>query len=172
MMEPKRPVESESIDQTISRRSGVGPNELIAGWQSVLSRMLDQMQNFLQPARIITFQRITPHEQSVFQQIVQQIDLSEQVWGAYLPPSVRNQLMYTNQGLSIPADEAVPRDDGVLLFSRQTSHQTIVNGLLAHPPFAPAVDVYDQSALLAGYVYASIDECLANLTEVIQAHLS
>lgn len=78
------------MGQTIVRRSGVGPNDLIAGWQSVLSRMLDQMQPFLQPARIITFQRMHPYEQGVFQQIIQGVSLSEQAWGIYLPPSVRS----------------------------------------------------------------------------------
>jgi hypothetical protein len=171
-MKPKEPIESESMGQTIVRRSGVGPNDLIAGWQSVLSRMLDQMQPFMQPARIITFQRMQSYEQGVFQQINQQVTMSEQAWGIYLPPSVRNQLMYTNQGLDIPAGEAAPRDDGVLLFSQPTSHDTIVNGLLAHQPFAPAVDVYEKGALLAGYVYDNIDACLADLTAVIQTHLS
>ncbi|MBT8369488.1 MAG: hypothetical protein KJO34_00895 [Deltaproteobacteria bacterium] len=171
MMEPSGPNEPESMDQIISQRSGVGPNELIAGWQSVLSRMLDQMHPFLKPARIITFRRLSPYEQKVFQQIVQQVNVSEAAWGVYLPPSVRNQMIYTNQGLRIPAEETVPRDDGVLLFSRPVSHKTIVNGLLAHPPFAPAVDVYNRGALLAGYVYDGIDQCLADLTAVIQTHL-
>jgi len=171
-MEPKKPIETESMDQIIARRSGVGPNDLIAGWQSVLSRLLDQMQPFLQPANIITFQRINLHEQGVFQQIVERVTLSEKTWGVYLPPSVRNQLMYTNQGTSIPADEAIPKDDGVLIFSRLASYDTIINGLLAHPPYAPAVDVYDQGALLAGYVYDGIGECLADLTAVVQTHLS
>jgi len=171
-MEPKKPIKSESMDQTIARRSGVGPNELIAGWQSVLSRMLHQMQTFSQPARIVTFQRINSHEQGVFQNVTQRVRVPDQAWGVYLPPSVRNQLMYTNQGLSIPADETIPKDDGALLFSRSDSHQTIVNGLLAHPPFATAVDVYDSGALLAGYVYDGIDDCLANLSAVIETHLS
>lgn len=171
-MEPKEPIETERMDQTIARRSGVGPNDLIAGWQSVLSRLLNQMRPFLQPARIITFQRINLHEQGVFQQIVERVALSEKTWGVYLPPSVRNQLMYTNQGTSIPADEAIPKDDGVLIFSRLTSDNTIINGLLAHPLYAPAVDVYDQGALLAGYVYDGKGECLAGLTAVIQTHLS
>jgi hypothetical protein len=170
-MRPKEPIESESMGQTIAQRSGVGPNELIAGWQSVLRRMLEQMQPYLQPARIITFQRIHPDEQGVFEHIIKRVTMSEKVWGIYLPPSARNQLMYTNQGLEIPANESVPRDDGVLLFSGTTSHDTIVNGLLAHQPFAPAVDVYDQGALLAGYVYDDIGECLAHLTAVIKTHL-
>ena len=171
-MKTKESIASDSMGQTIERRSGVGPNDLIAGWQSVLSRMLDQMQPFLKPARIITFQRIHAYEQGVFQRIIQRVTMSANTWGIYLPPSVRNQLMYTNQGLDIPAGETVPRDDGVLLCSRTTSHKTIVNGLLAHQPFAPAVDVYDQGALFAGYVYDNIGECLDDLTAVIQTHLS
>jgi hypothetical protein len=117
-MKPKETIESESMEQTIVRRSGVGPNDLITGWQSVLSSMLDQMQPFLQPTRIITFEHIHPYEQGVFQQIVQRVTMPEKAWGIYLPPIVRNQLMYTNQRLEIPAGEAVPRDDGVLLISR------------------------------------------------------
>jgi hypothetical protein len=58
-----------------------------------------------------------------------------------------------------------------LLFCRPTSNETIVNCLLAQPPFAPAVDVYDRDALLVGYGYNGIDECLADLTAVIQTHL-
>lgn len=74
-MKPKEPIESENMGRTIVRRSGVGPNDLIAGWQSVLSRMLKQMQPFLQPARIITFQRIHAYEQGVFRQIIQGVGL-------------------------------------------------------------------------------------------------
>jgi hypothetical protein len=31
--------------------------------------------------------------------------------------------------------------------------------------------VYDNGQLLAGYVYSTIDECIDNLTKVLQIHL-
>jgi hypothetical protein len=37
--------------------------------------------------------------------------------------------------------------------------------------FTPAIDVYDNGQLLAGYVYNTIDECVDNLTTVLQIHL-
>jgi hypothetical protein len=37
--------------------------------------------------------------------------------------------------------------------------------------FTPAIDVYDNGQLLAGYVYNTIDECVDNLTRVLQIHL-
>jgi hypothetical protein len=42
---------------------------------------------------------------------------------------------------------------------------------LAKPPFTPAIDVYDNGQLLAGYVYNTIDECIDDLTKVLQIHL-
>jgi hypothetical protein len=37
--------------------------------------------------------------------------------------------------------------------------------------FTPAIDVYDNGQRLAGYVYNTIDECVGNLTRVLQIHL-
>ena len=170
-MTPKTDTQTTRLDQTISQRSGVGPNELVGGWQAILSNLLNQMNPYLKRAQIVTFQHLTTDESQIFQQAARQILVPQSVCGIYLPPSVRNQMMYTNQGRDIPADEGRPADDGVLLFSRHSSFDTIVNGLLAHPPCAPAVDVYENGALLAGYVYDSIDACLASITDVIQTHL-
>ncbi len=159
------------IDQTIFRRTGVGSNELIKGWQSVLIRLLDHLGPHLQAAHIVTFQKLSTAEEKMYRHILQRVTVPKGVCGVYMPPSARNQIMYTNRGLDIPAAEITPKDDGVLLFSRQSSHSTILNVLLAHPPFTPAVDVYDRGAMLAGYVYDSIDDCLASMASIIDTHL-
>jgi hypothetical protein len=54
---------------------------------------------------------------------------------------------------------------------RRTDLNVVVNTLLAKPPFTPAIDVYDNGQLLAGYVYNTIDECIGDLTKVMQTHL-
>jgi hypothetical protein len=71
----------------------------------------------------------------------------------------------------VPEAELQPKDDGVLLFSRPSSHAIIINSLLAHSPYAPAIDVYDQGSLLAGYVFKSIDECLDSISHIIDTYL-
>lgn len=159
------------IEETISRRTGVGPSSLVSGWQSFLTKLLEQMAPYLQPGKIITFQHLLSQEIQRFEEIVNTIPVSEGICGVYLPPSVRNQLMYTNQGMDIPAEESEPGDDGVILFTRPLSYGTIVNVLLAHRPCTPAVDVYDRGALLAGYVYDSIEDCLSSVEKIIQTHL-
>jgi hypothetical protein len=47
----------------------------------------------------------------------------------------------------------------------------VINALMAKPPFTPAIDVYDNGQLLAGYIYNTIDECIGDLARVLQIHL-
>jgi hypothetical protein len=155
------------IEKTISKRAGVGPNEMIRGWQNMLIDLLEQLAPYLKPARLITFQNLTPEEQKTFQRVLQHITIPDKACGVYLSPNARNQMLYTNRGAAIPAEARTPPDDGVLLFSAASSHNTVINCLLAHPPHLPAIDVYQDGALLAGYVYESIDACIASLSDVI-----
>jgi hypothetical protein len=145
---------------------------MVKGWQSILENLLDHLAPYLQPSRIVTFRHLIPNEIQMFQKITERVEIPESACGVYLAPSARNQMLYTNQGLKIPEAETMPKDDGVLLFSRSSSRETILNVFLAHPPYAPAIDVYDRGALLAGYVYESIDDCLASITNVIATYLN
>lgn len=140
---------------------------MIRGWQTMLANLLGQLAPYLKPSRIVTFHTLTQDEQHVYQRITENVKFTAPACGVYLSPSVRNQLMYTNRGKEIPDEALISPDDGVLLFSRKDSHDTIVNALLAHAPHAAAVDVYDKDSLIAGYVYNSIDECLRDLGKVV-----
>jgi len=64
-----------------------------------------------------------------------------------------------------------PPDEGIVLGCRKTDLTVVVNALLAKPPFTPAVDVYDDGQLLAGYVYNTIDECIGGLSDIFKTHL-
>jgi hypothetical protein len=64
-----------------------------------------------------------------------------------------------------------PPDAGIFLSSRANDFGVIVNALFAHPPFTPAVDVYDRGQLIAGYTYYQIKECIQALSELLPVHL-
>ena len=65
-----------------------------------------------------------------------------------------------------------PPDEGIILATRKNDFNVVINALLAKPPFTPAIDVYDDGQLLAGYTYNTSDECVGDLTKVLQIHLS
>ncbi len=159
------------IEDTISRRAGVGPSDMVKGWQSMLTTLLSRMEPYLQNGMVVTFQHLTPDEKTLFERITGVLDVPEPVRGLYLPPSVRNQMLYTNRGASIPEEAAHPADDGVLLFSLPSSDATIVNALLAHSPHTPAIDVYQEGAMIAGYMFDAVDDMLAALNGVIRTFL-
>jgi len=162
---------SQRIEDTISRRAGVGPSDMVKGWQSMLTTLLARMQPYLQPGMLVTFQQLTPGEKTLFERITDILTVPEPVQGLYLPPSVRNQMMYTNRGAAIPEGAAHPADDGVLLFSLPSADATIVNALLAHSPHTPAIDVYQEGAMIAGYMFDAVDDMITALNGVIKTFL-
>ena len=159
------------VDATISKRAGFGSNALVRGWQAMLAQLLSQLKPYLKPARIITFAQLTPIETALFERIESTTQLPASACGVFISPSVRNQIFYTNRGRTIPDEGSTPPDDGVVLFCNPDCGDPIINVLLAHPPYAAAVDVYHQGGLLAGYVYDTIDDCLSSLSDVVHTYL-
>lgn len=159
------------IDETISSRVGIGPDLLVAGWQKMLADLLTQLQGYLQPEQVVTFRDLTPQEKLIFQRLRDVTSLSSHVVGLYLAPSVRNQMMYTNRGESIPAEALRQVDDGAVLFASSKAVDPLINVLLAHPPHAAAIDVYAQQSLLAGYTFPSVSECLDQVQSVVEIYL-
>ena len=159
------------LQNTLANRTGTGPSDLVKGWQALLNNVLERMQPYLKTGMLVTFQQLTQKEKALFERMVDTIDTPGPVQGLYLPPSVRNQMMYTNRGAPVPEDAMHPADDGVLLFALPGESDTVVNALLAHPPHTPAIDVYEEGMMIAGYMYDSTDEMLAEIDRVVKTHL-
>ena len=163
--------QAEFVASTVGKRVGAGPNAMVSGWQAMLTDLLTRMRPYLQPGRMVTFRDLRATEKNTFEHLLQSISIPAAAVGLYLPPSVRNQIMYTNRGEQIP-DEAQRRvDDGAALFCRHEEAEPLVNVLLARPPHTASIDVYCGGALLAGYTYRSVSECIAHLQKVVTTHL-
>ena len=163
------------VADVIGQRVGAGENEQVAGWQKMLTGLLENMAPFLLAGRLVTFHTLLPEEKVFFETLYKAIEVPGHVTALYISPSVRHQMMFGNRGaeepdlpLYRPEDVA---DDGILLACREKDYQTIVNVLFAHPPHTPAIDVYDHGGLIAGYSYASIAACREEVSAVIQTHL-
>ena len=160
---------------TIESRSPAGKNESVQGWHNLLKKMLHQMAPYLRESHLVTFRSLTDQEVVFFEKLTKKISVPPSVSAAYIPPSVRYQMLYDRPaGEPQPIPEHSPDnppDDGIVLACRKTEFNIVVNALMAKPPFAPAIDVYDKGQLLAGYMYNTIDECMGDLTRVFQIHL-
>ena len=172
--QPDNKTDSHIVD-VIENRSPAGRNDSVQGWHNLLKKILSQMAPYLRDGHLITFRRITDQEAVFFEQLRLKLTVPPSVTSIYLPPSVRYQMLYNRPaGEPQPIPEHPPDnppDDGILLACRSADFNVVINALMAKPPFTPAIDVYDNGQLLAGYVYNSIDECISNLSRVLQIHL-
>jgi hypothetical protein len=134
------------------------------------------MQPYMRNGELVTFQTLTDREKKMFELLHQAVQVPSRAAAFYLPPSVRFQMMHHRPAgepravLDHSADD--PPDEGVLLACGKNDFGVIVNTLLARPPFTPAIDVYDDGRLLAGYVYNTIGECMEDLSKVLNIYLA
>jgi len=133
------------------------------------------MAPYLREGHMVTFRRLTDQESVFFEKLRQKISVPPSAASIYIPPSVRYQMLYNRPaGEPQPIPEHSPDnppDKGIVLACRKNDFKLVINALLAKPPFTPAIDVYDDGQLLAGYIYNTIDECIGDLTKVLQIHL-
>jgi hypothetical protein len=159
----------------IESRSPAGRSEAVLGWHNLLKKLLKQMIPYLREGHMVTFRKLTEQESSLFQKLHQNVTVPKAVGAIYLPPSVLFQMLYQRpegETRRIPEHSPDnPPDEGIVLACRTSDVNVVVNALLAKPPYAPAIDVYDDGRLLAGYIYNTIDECIANLETVMLTHL-
>lgn len=160
--------ENQRLARVVEQRVGVGQTEMVSGWQAVLKDLLSRMKPFMKPGFLVTFQNLTEAEIAFFERLHHEVRMPQSAVGLYLPPSVREQMLGEkpiNNGASGQPDA------GVVVASHHGAFDVIVNALFAFPPFTPAIDVYDRGQLMAGYQFATIDECRADLANVIGRHL-
>ena len=160
--------ENRRLSREIEKRAGTGPSEIVAGWQTMLQDMLIRMRPFLKTGSIITFQQLRPNEKVFFGRLVDEVPVPKTAQAFYLPPSVRHKML---GGQLNDSDEPGLSDAGVLVASIADEHDIIVNALFARASCTPAVDVYEDGKLVAGYQYISIDACRAELGTILLRHL-
>ena len=174
-MKPIKNASNPSIAEIIESRSPAGRQDSVQGWHDLLKKLLSQMTPYLKEGHLVTFRTLTDWERGFFEELHRKVTVPPTVSAIYMPPSVRFQMLYhrpQGEPRAVPDHSPEnPPDEGIVLGCCRTDLNVVVNALLAKPPFTPAIDVYDNGQLLAGYIYNTIDECIGDLTKVLQTHL-
>ncbi len=147
----------------------------VRGWYRMLTGQLARLASYLVPGRIVTFQHITPEEQTFFQDTAASVRVPDTACAVFIPPSVVQQAMWPDAGAQRekPPSElyGIAPDAGAIAAQRCGSLSVVVNALFTFPPLAPGVDVYEQGRLLAGYTYNDHQECADGLSGILATHL-
>ena len=174
-MKSSKKMPHSPIADIIESRSPAGRSDAVQGWHNLLKKLLKQMAPYLREGQMVTFRKLKERESSLFQRLHQKVAVPTAVGSIYLPPSVLFQMLYQRpegEPQTVPEySRENPPDEGIVLACRISDVNVVVNALLAKPPYAPAIDIYDDGQLLAGYIYNNIDECIANLEKIMRIHL-
>lgn len=159
---------SDVIQRRLDRKDFA---RLASGWHRLLGAMLDRFDPFMTAGHLVTFQRLTSDEKSLFESIHARLSVPDHCGAIYLPPSVIESMIaaHPDGGAYMPPTK--PSDAGALLVSKKTDFRVIVNAVLGLPPFMPAVDVYEDGRMIAGYIYKTIETCVMELSTVLAIHL-
>ncbi|MFW6241824.1 MAG: hypothetical protein ACOC98_14635 [Thermodesulfobacteriota bacterium] len=157
------------VSQTMEHRTRPGHEAVVAGWQQFLARMLEQMAPYLRSGHLVTFQQMQDDEKALFEALHGNIEIPETVQAIFIPRSVLNDMMYPDN--NAPENQK-PSEAGIILAIKEDRCDRILNAVFAFPPFTPAVDVYEEGKLLAGYVYNTIEECAGELSGIIATYLN
>ena len=174
-MKPSPNEQSERIARIIENRSPAGRHDSVQGWHNLLKKLLLQMAPYLRDGQLVTFRSLNDEERTFFESLHPKITIPDSAGALFIPPSVLFQMLHsrpegTPQLMPDHSPESPP-DKGIILASRKNDYNIVVNALFARAPFAPAIDVYEDGQLLAGYVYSTIDECVDNLAQILNTHL-
>ena len=151
------------------QRLEAGADPMVAGWQSFLEGVLIRLEDYLVPGQLATFQSVAPQEKAFFESLSTAVVFPPAVCAVFIPPSVLQGMFY---GLdSGPAPARLATDAGIVLANRCHDFAIVLNTLFAMPPYAAGIDVYEEGRLIAGYSYASIEECRDNLSQAIHTYL-
>lgn len=168
-MNERLQAKSNIVSQTMEYRTRPGHEAVVAGWQQFLTRMLEQMAPFLRSGHLVTFQQMEDDEKALFEALHGNIEIPETVRAIFIPRSVLNGMMYPDN--AVP-DNQKPSEAGIILAIKEDRYDRILNAVFAFPPFTPAVDVYEEGKLLAGYVYNTIEECAGELSGIVATYLN
>jgi len=152
------------------QRVQAGADPVVAGWQCFLEGMLIRLEDYLIPGSLVTFQSVAPDEKVFFEGLNSAVAIPPNVSAVFIPPSVLQGMMFTPD--SGPAPARMPNDSGILLACRRRDYTIVLNTFFAFPPYAAGIDVYEEGRLLAGYSYATVNECRENLAHVMNTYLN
>lgn len=163
--------ETQRIAKVVEKRTMPGSEKIISGWQNYLADILTRMDGYLLPGRLITFQHMLLEERRFFETLHASVAVPDTVRAIYLPHSVILDMMAAHPDAGTDNLPRKNSDTGIVLAARKRDCNIILNAVFALPPVVPAIDIYENGRLLAGYMYHTTEECIQDLAGVMRTYL-
>ncbi len=160
----------DPISQNIKQWISEGKDPRSAHWQGGLEAILNVLSPYMDPGKLALVQDLAKEELPIFNNALEVVDLSPNLFAVFLPPSIAN---------TMTPPESAPELDRIekgkasykILIARPGKDQRILCAEISEQAKKPGIDIFESGALLGTYDFDTQQECLAELTKTIRVHI-
>ena len=157
-------------------RLRIGRDPDAVRWQEALELMLIRVGDRLVSGRLVSFENLSGDEAKVLKAVDKNMIVPDGVCVIYIPPTVIYALMtHERQPSSTAPVEKIKdagEDIGILIGTRCLDTNTILYAQFGLSPHTPGTEIYRDGEILAVYQYKSIEQCISELNELVEAYLA
>ncbi|MBS3759749.1 MAG: hypothetical protein KGY61_13920 [Desulfobacterales bacterium] len=158
------------MDAKVKQWIEEGRDPRSANWQAGLESLMDVFGPYLEPGKLTPIQLLAEDHASVFQEVLEVIDLSPNLQAAFLPPPVANRINPPESAEELQRIET-NKPSFKILIARHEGELRILCAEISPQATKPGVDIFQSGALLGTYDYTDRDICLSNLNKILRAHI-
>jgi hypothetical protein len=160
----------DPISQKVKQWIDDGKDPRSAHWQGGLEALLNVFMPYLSPGQLVPVSLLEDHELAVFLSVLGIVDLSPNLFAAFLPPSVAAKITPPDSADELHHIEK-DKPSYKILILRPGNEERILCAEISEHANRPGVDIFQSGALLGTYNFENQQDCFAQLNKTIRTHI-
>jgi hypothetical protein len=160
----------DPISQKIKQWIDDGKDPRSAHWQGGLEALLNVFMPYLAPGQLIPVSPLEDHELAVYLDALAIVDLSPNLYAAFLPPSIAAKVTPPDSADELHRIEK-DKPSYKILILRPGKDERILCAEISEHANKPGIDIFQSGALLGTYNFENQQGCYENLNKTIRAHI-
>jgi hypothetical protein len=140
-----------------------------AYWQAGLEAVMDLFLPQLEKGKLTPVRPLEEEDLPVFKAALERMDLSPNLFAAFLPPVVANAIIPPDSAQELVRVEK-RKPSYKLIILRPGKENRIICVEISEHAHRPGMEIFQSGALLGTFDYPTHDMCISELTKAIRAH--
>ena len=160
----------DPISQKVKQWIDDGKDPRSAHWQGGLEAILNVFMPYLEPGQLIPVSPLEDDEMAVFLSVLKIVDLSPNLFAAFLPPSIAEKITPPDSAEELRRIEKGKPSYKIIIL-RPGKEKRIICAEISEHANKPGVDIFQSGALLGTYNFENRKDCFTELNKIIRAHI-
>lgn len=141
-----------------------------AHWQAGLEAVMERFFPDMEPGKLIPAHPLEEKDLSVFNKVLERLDLSPGLLAAFLPPFIADAIVPPDSAEELVRIEKTKPSYKIIIL-RPGKEDRILCVECSEYADKPGVDIFQSGALLGSFNYQTHEDCISELPKIIRAHI-